>query len=52
MVVGSMRYFLVIARGVFLEGAGLASIASQLWPMALIGGITLAAAGLFRKRVT
>ena len=52
-LVNPMRYFLVIVRGVFLEGAGLASIASQLWPMALIGVITLAAAGwLFRKRVT
>ena len=48
-----MRYFLVIVRGVFLEGAGLPQLAAQLWPMAVIGFVTLAAAGwLFRKRVT
>jgi drug efflux transport system permease protein len=48
-----MRYFLVIVRGVFLEGASLPSLASQYWPMAVIGVATLAIAGwLFRKRVT
>jgi ABC-2 type transport system permease protein len=48
-----MRYFLVIVRGVFLEGAGLSQLASQFWPMAVMGFVTLAAAGwLFRKRVT
>ncbi|MDE2184830.1 MAG: ABC transporter permease [Alphaproteobacteria bacterium] len=47
-----MRYFLVIVRSVFLEGASLSSLASQYWPMAVIGVATLAAAGwLFRKRV-
>lgn len=52
-LVNPMRYILVVVRGVFLEGAGLDSLASQLWPMALIGLVTLAAAGwLFRKRVT
>ena len=48
-----MRYFLVVVRGVFLEGAGLAALASQLWPMAVIGLVTLSVSGwLFRKRVT
>lgn len=52
-LINPMRYFLVIVRGVFLEGATLAQLASQLWPMAVIGFVTLAAAGwLFRKRVT
>jgi drug efflux transport system permease protein len=47
-----MRYFLVIVRGVFLEGSSMSSLASQYWPMAVIGVVTLAAAGwLFRKRV-
>ena len=47
-----MRYFLVIVRSVFLEGSGFASLASQFWPMALIGVVTLTAASwLFRKRV-
>ena len=48
-----MRYFLVIVRAVFLEGADIPSLAGQYWPMAAIGAVTLAAAGwLFRKRVT
>ncbi len=48
-----MRYFLIIVRGVFLEGAGFSQLASQYWPMLVIGAVTLAAAGwLFRKRVT
>ncbi|MBU6497969.1 MAG: ABC transporter permease [Rhodospirillales bacterium] len=48
-----MRYFLVIVRGVFLEGAGLRALAPQYWPMAAIGLVSLAAAGwLFRRRVT
>ena len=48
-----MRYFLVIVRGVFLEGAGISQLASQFWPMAAIALVTLAAAGwLFRRRVT
>jgi ABC-2 type transport system permease protein len=46
-----MRYFLVIVRGVFLEGGGVSSLVSQYWPMAAIGFASLAAAGwLFRKR--
>jgi ABC-2 type transport system permease protein len=52
-LVNPMRYFLVIVRGVFLEGASLSSLASQYWPMAAIGAASLAAAGwLFRSRVT
>jgi len=52
-LVNPMRYFLVIVRGVFLEGAGISQLASQYWPMAVIASVTLAAAGwLFRKRVT
>ena len=48
-----MRYFLVIVRSVFLEGASLHSLTSQYWPMAVIGVVTLAAAGwLFRRRMT
>jgi drug efflux transport system permease protein len=48
-----LRYFLIVVRSVFLEGAGLPSLWPQYWPMALIGLVSLAAAGwLFRKRVT
>jgi ABC-2 type transport system permease protein len=47
-----MRYFLIIVRGVFLEGSGLRAIWPQLWPMALIALVTLWVAGwLFRRRV-
>jgi ABC-2 type transport system permease protein len=52
-LINPMRYILVIVRGVFLEGAGLDTLAPQFWPMAAIGLVSLAAAGwLFRKRVT
>ncbi len=48
-----LRYFLVIVRSVFLEGASMASLTAQYWPMAVIGVVTLAAASwLFRRRVT
>jgi drug efflux transport system permease protein len=51
-LVNPMRYFLIIVRGVFLEGTGAASLLSQYWPLALIGATSLAAAGwLFRRRV-
>ena len=48
-----MRYFLVIVRSVFLEGLGFDALASQFWPMALIGVVTLTTAGwLFRRRAS
>jgi ABC-2 type transport system permease protein len=47
-----LRYFMVILRKVFLEGAGFDVLTGQLWPMALIGATTLAlASGLFRHRL-
>jgi ABC-2 type transport system permease protein len=50
--VNPMRYVLIIVRGVFLEGADLALLAPQLWPLALIGAVCMAAAGwLFRHRI-
>jgi ABC-2 type transport system permease protein len=46
-----LRYFMVILRSVFLEGAPLAVLIDQLWPMAVIGAINLSvAAWLFRRR--
>jgi ABC-2 type transport system permease protein len=48
-----LRYFLVVVRGVFLEGATARSLVAQYLPMALIGLATLtASAWLFRKRVS
>lgn len=47
-----MRYFLVILRGVFLEGASVSVLWPQYWPMALIGVVNLTIAGrLFRRRL-
>jgi ABC-2 type transport system permease protein len=47
-----LRYFLIVLRKVFLEGAGFALLIDQFWPMALLGGAALALAGwLFRHRM-
>ncbi len=47
-----MRYFLIVVRGVFLEGASAQSLGPQYWPMLVIGLVTLAIAGwLFRRRL-
>jgi ABC-2 type transport system permease protein len=51
-LVNPMRYFLIIARGTFLEGLPAALVYQQLWPMALIAVVTLAgAAWMFRHRL-
>lgn len=50
--INPMRYFLVILRSVFLEGAGIPLLLPQYWPMAVIGIVALALAGwLFRHRM-
>jgi ABC-2 type transport system permease protein len=50
--VNPMRYFLVIVRGLFLQGMTAGLVAHQLWPLALIAAVSLAAAGwLFRHRM-
>ena len=47
-----MRYFLIILRGVFLQGAPFHLLINQFWPMGLIGLLNLALAGfLFRHRL-
>jgi ABC-2 type transport system permease protein len=47
-----MRYFMVIVRGVFLEGTPFHLLLDQFWPLAIIGLITLMlAAWLFRRRM-
>ena len=51
-LVDPLRYFLVIVRGVTLEGDGFALLLNQFWPMAIIAVVCLAAAGwLFRHRM-
>lgn len=50
--INPMRYFLVIVRGVFLEGDGFHELWSQYWPLALIALSSMtAAAWLFRHRM-
>ena len=47
-----LRYFLIILRKIFLEGAGFGLLLDQFWPLALIGSATLLLAGwLFRHRM-
>lgn len=47
-----LRYFLIILRGVFLEGADISLLWPQFWPMALIGvGCLSFASWLFRHRL-
>jgi ABC-2 type transport system permease protein len=50
-LINPLRYAIDLARRVYLEGAGFALIASDLWPMATIAVVTLAAATwMFRRR--
>ena len=47
-----MRYFMVILRGVFLEGDSYGLLFDQYSPMAIIAVVTLSLAGwLFRHRM-
>ncbi len=51
-LINPMRYFMVVLRGVFLEGTPFGLLIDQFWPMAVIGMATLAFAGwLFRHRM-
>jgi ABC-2 type transport system permease protein len=45
-----LRYFLVILRGLFLRDLPADLVFQQLWPMALIGTLTLAAATWLARR--
>jgi ABC-2 type transport system permease protein len=51
-LINPMRYFLVILRGVYLQGTPVHLLVSQFWPMAIIGVVNLVLAGfLFRRRL-
>ena len=51
-LINPMRYFIVILRSTFLEGAGFSDLMHQFWPMALIGiASMILAAWLFRHRL-
>ncbi len=45
-----LRYFLVIARGLFLKDLPASIVWENVWPMAVIGCVTLVSAGLFFRR--
>lgn len=47
-----VRYFLIVVRGLFLEGLPAELVVRQLWPMALIAAVSLtSAAWMFRHRM-
>ncbi len=51
-LIDPLRYFLIVLRKVFLEGAGFDLLFDQFWPMAVIGVTSLILAGwLFRHRM-
>lgn len=51
-LINPMRYFMVVVRGVFLEGTSFPMLLGQFWPMAVIGLCTLVLAGwMFRHRL-
>ncbi|WP_303900827.1 ABC transporter permease [Thiohalomonas denitrificans] len=51
-LVNPLRYFMVILRSTFLEGASFEALIPQFWPMAVIGLTSMALAGwLFRHRM-
>ncbi|MCB1985412.1 MAG: ABC transporter permease [Burkholderiales bacterium] len=51
-LINPLRYFLIIARGVFLEGARIEQLTMQFWPLILIASVSLASAvWLFRRRM-
>lgn len=51
-LINPMRYFLVILRAVFLQGAGIEHLWPNYWPMAIIGLVCLISAGfMFRRRM-
>jgi ABC-2 type transport system permease protein len=51
-LINPLRYAISIAQRVYLEGTGLGDLIPELWPLAVIGVITLAAASwMFRNRL-
>ena len=48
-----LRYFLIVLRGTFLQGASFRLLAHEFWPMAVIAAFSLtSAAWLFRRRIS
>src|SRR5919106_233591 len=52
-LINPLRYAIEIAHRVYLEGAGLALLIPELWPLAIIAAVTLPIASwMFRHRLT
>jgi ABC-2 type transport system permease protein len=52
-LVNPLRYVIDLVHRVYLEGAGLAQLTNDLWPLALIAVVTLSmSAWMFRHRLT
>ncbi len=52
-LINPLRYAIDITHQVYLEGAGLGQLMPELWPLAVIGLLTLSAASwMFRNRLT
>jgi ABC-2 type transport system permease protein len=51
-LVNPIRYFIVIVKGIFLKDLSGPLVAENLWPMMIIGAVTLSSATwLFRRRM-
>ena len=51
-LINPLRYIIVIAHKVFLEGAGLGRVFPEMWPLALIAAFTLSfAVWMFNRRL-
>jgi len=51
-LINPLRYAIIIAQRVYLEGAGIGLLIPDLWPMAIIAAVTLGAATwMFRHKV-
>ncbi|MDE2228778.1 MAG: ABC transporter permease [Alphaproteobacteria bacterium] len=51
-LINPLRYAIIIAQRVYLEGAGIGLLIPDLWPMAIIAAVTLSAATwMFRHKV-
>ena len=51
-LVNPIRYFIVIVKGIFLKDLPVSLVAENLWPMMIIGAVTLSSATwLFRHRM-
>ena len=52
-LIDPLRYFLIVLRGSFLEGAGMSLFWPQYWPLLIIGVVSMSTAGwLFRRRLS